>query len=429
MAHYDLAIIGGGASGMAAAITAAEQSLANGLNLRISIYEKQERVGKKLLATGNGCCNLANSTLALEQYHGKDAAFAAPALSRHDLQDTLRFFHRLGLLTREEENGRLYPYSRQAAAVLDSLRFQAKALGVNTACGHSITQIQAAGNGFTLLGEAQGKAARFFAHKVILATGGQAAPKLGGGAQAYAPALALGHKTTPLFPALVQIKTENTFTKPLKGIKVEAKASLWQKNTLLVQDAGEVLFTEYGVSGPPIFTLSRTVSAHFAQKNSQPLLLALDCMPEYVQEILQKMLTERAELLPALTLENFLTGMLNKRLGQTLLKAAELLPLTRPAQSLQAKEIAKLSHSLKCFMLPVLGTLPWANAQVTAGGLATGHFCRDTLESKLAAGFYACGEVLDIDGDCGGYNLQWAWSSGRLAAESAVKSLLPPDFK
>ncbi|MDD2568780.1 MAG: NAD(P)/FAD-dependent oxidoreductase [Clostridia bacterium] len=423
MVFYEIAVIGGGASGMVAAIAAAEQSRIMGLSTNITVYEKQERVGKKLLATGNGCCNLANSSLELSNYHGKDTAFAKTALSLYNLPHTLDFFQKLGLLTKEEENGKIYPYSRQAAAVLDVLRFRTEALGIKTACGYAVKHLKPQNNGFLLTAESGLQTLQFFAHKVVLATGGLAAPKLGGSAQAYELALQLGHTNTPLFPALVQIKTENTFTKPLKGIKANAKASVWQNNALLAEHHGEILFTEYGVSGPPIFDLSRLISEHYTQNRKPVLTLALDLMPEYREETLTEMLNARKSLLQFLSLENFLTGMQNKRLGQTVLKAAKILPLSRPAASLSQTETQRLAHFLKCFALPITGTLPWANAQVTAGGINTEHFDPGTMESKLVKGFYACGEVLDIDGNCGGYNLQWAWSSGLLAGVSAVKGL------
>ncbi len=394
-----IAVIGGGASGLMAALTASEH------HNEVVLLERQPRVGRKLLSTGNGRCNLSNLHTAPAKYHGADAQFVAPALAAFGVEDTLAYFRSLGLLTVCEADGKIYPLSNQAGSVVDVLRLAAASKGVMVRTDCQVTALRQSGPNFAIeLAEE-----RLIADKVIVCCGGLAGGKVGGSRSGYDLLQGLGHQCTKLYPALVQLKTDNTFVRALKGIRADAAITLLKNGQPLAWSKGEVQFTEYGVSGPAIFELSRA-----AATSSGNLVLELDLLPGFTEEETASLLQQRQQTLPNLTLNNLLTGILHNRLGQTLLRYAGI-DLQAAISGLPRDKYHKIVRAIKHFTLPVTGTLGFANAQVTAGGIKTAEFNPQTLESRLVPGLYAAGEVLDIDGDCGGYNLQWAWASGRLA--------------
>ena len=394
-------IIGGGASGLMAAITAARNGHA------VTLLERQARVGRKLLATGNGRCNLTNLHVAPVHYHGLSPDFVRPALDAFDTGAALAFFHGLGLLTVAEDSGRVYPYSDQAGSVLDVLRFAADAAGVITRTGFEVEQLRRTKHGFAVSSAEETLAA----DRVIVCCGGMAGGKLGGTRSGYELLQSLGHSVTKLYPALVQIKTDNTYVKALKGVRANASLRLCRGRDTVAASQGEVQFTEFGVSGPAVFELSRA-----AATEKGPLTIHLDLLPQLSAADIEALLRRRIASTQALTAENLLAGMLHNRLGRTILRYAGY-SLTDSVASLSAADLKKASEAIKCFSLPVVGVLGFDGAQVTAGGIRTSEFDPATLQSRLVPGLYAAGEVLDIDGDCGGYNLQWAWSSGHLAGQ------------
>lgn len=392
-----IAIIGGGASGMMAALTASENP-----NNQILLFEKDERVGRKILSTGNGRCNITNLNASAEHYYGAAAEFVSPALNAFDVQKTVEFFRSLGLWTKPESDGRVYPNSNQAAGVLDILRFSIERENISLMAECCVKKAHKKNDRF-ILNTDQGT---FTADKLIIACGGSAAPKLGGCSFGYDLLKSFGHKILPLSPALVQLKTDITNIKGLKGIKADAELTFTLKNKT-VKGYGEVLFTDYGVSGPAVFNISRHLRG--SENNAK---LILNFLPECSFEEIISMLS----LPRTTTCENLLTGVVSKRLGQNIVKYAGI-ALSREIPSLTEKEKRSIAHALTHFEIAVKETTGFANAQVTAGGADTREFNPQTMESKLIKGLYACGEVLDVDGDCGGYNLQWAWSSGRMAGE------------
>lgn len=393
-------IIGGGASGMMAALTAAEQP-----GNAVTLLERQSRVGRKLLATGNGRCNLTNLDLAATHYHGARPDFAVPALSRFGLDDTLRFFRSLGLLTVADSTGRVYPLSDQANSVLDVLRFALETRGVNVVCSCDVIEVKKKARGYEAI-SATGE--RYFGDRLIVAAGGCAGKKLGGTKSGYRLLGMLGHSCTPLSPSLTQIKTDQTHVRALKGVRADALVQLRQNGRLVVQEAGEVQFTDFGLSGPVAFSLSREAGLLDGAE------LTLDFLRAYAPEDVDAVLKDKRAAMGELPAEDFLSGILPSRLGSVVMRRA-LGSLQRPASTLTDAELTQVRQQLRCFTLPVTGVMGMENAQVTAGGIVTDEFDPQTLESRLAPGVFATGEVLDIDGDCGGYNLQWAWSSGRLA--------------
>lgn len=418
MNNYDLIIIGGGASGLAAAIQA--HRLAP--HCKIAVLEKADRPGKKLLATGGGRCNIAN-TAGGDQSHyytalGNHPAFVRPAFANFPVSANLDFFRDLGLLTKEEEQGKLYPMGDQAAAVLDTLRLTLAAADIPILTATPVQQIRhnhkgSARQGFALATPS----GEFFARAIIVAVGGNASPKLSN-AEGFAELLSpLGHRSTRLYPALTQLKTADPLPKAVQGIKFIGNATIFRDEQPITEQ-GEILFTAYGLSGPPILQLSRLA----ADADHTPVKIHLDLLPTFNKEEIRAELSRRTTL--PLKLEDYLTGMLNKRLGQQLIKRACGKALSLPASSLTATDTARLAALIKDLALVINGTTGWQNAQVMAGGLSLKSFDAASLQSKLIPGLFACGEVLDVFGDCGGYNLSWAWSSGRLAATSAINFLI-----
>lgn len=399
-----IAIIGGGASGLIAAITAAK----NGAS--VTVYERCDRIGRKILATGNGRCNYTNINADVKNYHGKNPQFVKSALSNFTANDTMEFFRNLGMLTKIEDKGKAFPYSLQASAVLDVLRFEIDNLKINVKTEFEVKSIKKKNNIFTIISYNNELET---ADCVIIATGGKASPSLGSNGSGYALCESFGHNTTKLFPALVQIKTDTQYVKAMKGIKTDAVVKFCT-DKVIDKSFGEILFTDYGVSGPAIFNISR----HAGEFECGTL--KIDLLPEMDFDQLREMLEKRKS--KNITLENYFVGMMNKKIGMTVTKYAGVLPYSRTSDTLTGKEINSLIEAIKGFTLKVTGTMSWNNAQVTAGGIDTEDINPETLESRLCKGLYLTGEILDIDGDCGGYNLQWAWSSGYVAGKNASSS-------
>ncbi len=398
-----IGIIGGGASGMAAALAAAENK-----DAQVVLFERQARVGRKLQATGNGRCNLSNQNISLSHYHGQAAAFAQNALQHFPVEKTLQWFRQLGLFTVAEDTGRVYPYSDQANSVVDVLRFGLQKENITLKCGFEVTRLRRSGDGFAV----ENGEETVFCDRVVVACGGLAGTKLGGTMAGYKLLRSFGHRCTKLRPALVQLKSSWNGCVSLKGVRANCQVQILQDGVLHAQSRGELQFAEYGLSGPVIFEVSRDVcqGGNWSAK--------LNFLPDETEESLRNELSARAT--KALPAEELLTGMLHNRLGKVLLQSAGIRG-QRMCDSLTEAELREICRMIQGLEVSLTETLGMDSAQVTAGGIVTAEFDPETMESRLVPGLFACGEVLDIDGDCGGYNLQWAWSSGRLAGESAGK--------
>lgn len=393
-------IIGGGASGMMAALTAAKRP-----DTRVVLVERQQRLGRKLAATGNGRCNLTNVNASAENYHGEQPEFALPALSRFTPEDTLAFFRSLGLVTVTEYGGRVYPLSNSANSVVDVLRYALESSGVELRLGQCARELYREKKGYRLVTDAGDIRADF----VIVACGGAAGEKLGGVMDGYELLKPLGHKRTKLYPALVQLICPSAYPRALKGVRADCRAELFSGGELLAASGGELQFTDNGVSGPAVFDISRAASL-----NAPGLELRLDFMRDWSAEDVKALLCARKASLPELPCGEIFTGMLHNRLGRMLVKYASL-PAAAPLSSLDGKALERAAEAVKCFALPVEGTEGFDSAQVTAGGIKTTGFDPETLQSWFMPGLFVCGELLDVDADCGGYNLQWAWASGYVA--------------
>ena len=392
-------VIGGGASGLTAALFAAKDP-----QNRVLVLERQQRLGRKLLATGNGRCNLTNTGAAPENYHGEDAAFARSALTRFTSADTLAFFSSLGLLTEEEYGGRVYPLSNSANSVLDVLRFALEGAGVEVHTACRVTAVRRERDGFAVQCESE----RFFADALIVACGGAAGGKLGGVEDGYEILKSLGHSRTKLYPALAPLVTAPEYPRALKGVRADAAVTL-RRGGVIARSAGEVQFTDTGVSGPAVFDVSRAASVCGGGAE-----IVFDFFRGRETAELLAMLRARRAAMPALEAGELLCGMLHNRLGRMCVKYAGI-GGAAPLASLSDRDLENVLFACRAFTLEVRGTAGFDAAQVTAGGASTAQFDPETLQSRLVPGLFACGEVLDVDGDCGGYNLQWAWASGALA--------------
>lgn len=346
------------------------------------ILEKNDRVGKKLLRTGNGRCNLSHLQLSPAGYNHPD--FAAPVLARLSCAALRAYFEELGLWTAADHEGRVYPASDAAASVLDILRFSCAAHGVKERCSFEAVSLRIQDGGFVL----HARDGSFISADAVIDAAG------GGSVLAET----LGHRSLPFSPALCPVRTETGPIRGLSGLRAHARASLFSGGREIKAETGEILFRDYGVSGIAVFDLSR-----FAQPGQ---LLCLDLAPEYSFDELRSRLTVQMTLFPEPAA--CLTGVFRRRLAEAVLRAAEDM------------SPGALCRAVKELRLPVLGLAETGSAQVTIGGADVSQFDPATLESRLVPGFYTVGEALDIDGRCGGYNLHWAFASGITAGEHAA---------
>jgi len=408
----NICIVGGGASGAFAAIAAKKTNP----SAHVTIYERKNRIGKKILASGNGRCNLSNLGASSSHYYGENPSFVEPALDEVYPEKTIEIFAELGLLCKREHGGRVFPHSSQSASVVDVLRFTLGALGVETITDAEVSDINPSEEGF-VAEYSIGDASYTMLHdRVIVCTGGKSAPALGGNASGHKLLASLGHKITRTTPALCQLRADVRICKPLKGIRADCRVTAYSEGTKLASSEGDVIFTDYGLSGSAILDISRVLHTH------QDMRVGLDFMREYGRLSLENMLGSRRGLAAYPRLETFLTGILHKMIGHAVLRASGLSDLSVPSSSLTDSDIRAVAAKLKRFEIQVHAHNGFDNAQICAGGALTSRFHPSTMESRLVPGLFAAGEVLDIFGDCGGFNLQWAWSSGFVAGTFAAKT-------
>lgn len=400
-------VIGGGASGMMAAIHAAR------CGANVTVLEHMERVGKKILSTGNGRCNMTNFHQSAECYRCSRADFPLSVIGKFPVEETLDFFEGIGVVAKNRD-GYVYPNSDQAAAVLDVLRMELEYRKVQVVCDCRIQSVRKVEdeNEFlvtTSLGNYRGDA-------VILATGSKAAPVTGSDGSGYELAKSLGHTVIIPLPALVQLRCKETHYKQLTGIRVDAKLTLLVNHMAVVSERGELQLTDYGISGIPVFQISRYGSVALSEKKE--VVVRIDFMPGQSMEETQRFLMVRRNRMGYRTCEQWMVGLLNKKLAMVLLKLAGISPGQRVAELRETQWNALLTQ-LKSYETTVIATNPYENAQVCCGGVSTEEINQETMESNLVSDLYLVGELLDVDGICGGYNLQWAWSSGKLAGTHA----------
>jgi len=397
-----IAVIGGGASGLTAAIAAAK----NGAE--VTIYEKLNRVGKKILATGNGRCNYTNMNLSKECYHSKDLKLTEDVMNFFDLKKTLDFFENLGIFPYVDDSGKVFPNSLQASSVLDVLRYELQRLKVKELTDFNVTDLRKTKDKFSVIGNDTHAADR-----VILSTGGKASPQLGSDGKGYEIARSFGHEIVEPFPALVQLRLSGKYFKRMAGIKFDGIVKAYAGERLIREEEGEILFTDYGISGPPILQVSRRVIEELNKKNKP--FLTVDMFPFYSKLKLYEILEDRFRKIDYKTIEEGMVGFINKKLIPVVLYEAGFDDINKLCGRLNKKEIYKIIDILKEWKFEVIGHNSWQQAQSTAGGIKLSEVNPKTLESLKVKGLYFAGEILDVDGDCGGFNLQWAWSSGYTA--------------
>lgn len=408
-------VIGAGAAGLTAAIWAAETGAG------VTLLEHTGQIGKKLLSTGNGRCNLTNANLQPEYYRGSQPGFVSPALSAFGWADTLDWFAAMGLLTKARMGTYYYPLSDQAGAVLDTLRFEAERqnIALKLSCEVSSIAVSKAGPGEFVSGRSfilhtnQGP---MKADAVVLACGSKAAPATGSDGTGYALAKAMGHRIIKPLPALAALRCQGNY-KQMAGIRTEAKLTLLCDGQKTDEQAGELQLTDYGLSGIPTFQLSRYAAE--ALEKQQQVTVLVDFLPQFTRPRLKQLLDERSVLLGERRAADFLIGIMNKKLALCLLKRSAINP-DEPFARAGRKQREKLLGQIKSYEALVMSVNPYASAQVCCGGVDTAQVNARTMESMLVPGLYFAGEMLDVDGICGGYNLQWAWSSGHQAGLSAA---------
>lgn len=411
---FDYLIIGGGAAGLCSAVAFAQKNPQK----TVAVLEQGSRVGRKISVTGNGRCNITNRNVTPARYHSSTPAAAEKILNAVSEQTVTAFFANIGVPFCFEGE-KAYPAGLQASAVTDALRFAAAGFGVKLFLNCRVTGLQRAQktSQFTVTCHTENGEQTLQARAVLVATGGLAGgDRLGSTGEGYRLLQSLGHPITPCSPALVQVKTENTFTKPLKGIKLLCRVTAVQNGKPQAAEFGEVLFCDYGLSGPPVLQLSRYVTE---QKNTA---LWLDLFANLTKDKLFSLFLNRAKHLAYLPTEGFFTGLLHKKVGQTLQRHCGI-AFGQPCSALTAPQLQALTALSKQLPFLVRGSTGYRNAQITHGGAALLGFYPTALMSKTVPGLFAAGEVLDCDGDCGGFNLNWAWRTGLLTANFAARYL------
>lgn len=380
----------------------------------VTILERNPRIGKKILATGNGRCNFTNTNADTPWYHGTNPEFTKEALTSFSVKDTIHFFEQLGIEHKVEEMGKVFPMSDQASSILDVLLYEINKTGITVVTDAFVKEINRKGGYFVAEAE---NGSSFQGDSVILAPGGKAMPSSGSDGNGYTLATRLGHTMVDIFPALVQIMLEGSFFKRIDGVKIVGTAEILHHGKSLAKDRGDILFANYGVSGPPVFQISRKAGELLHEGKEAVLKIEMLDMPE---EQLEKIIDRRFGADSDKPLDFSLVGLINKRLIPVILQEAKVDDIRKPVSRASADEKARIIRILKDWRFKVRGTKSWPSAQVTAGGISTDEIDGKTMESRKMKGLFFAGEIMDIDGQCGGFNLQWAWSSGYVAGRHAA---------
>ena len=400
-----VAVIGGGASGMMAAVTAASGGA------HVILLEHKDRIGKKILSTGNGRCNFTNIHQEPICYHSEDPLFPWEVVERFNAQAVISFFLQLGVYSKNR-NGYIYPNSDQASAVLDAFRMELDRLKVEIRTGVECREIRPGKKGFTILTDQE----PVRADRVILCAGSKAAPATGSDGSGYDLAKKMGHRILPVLPALTALKCEEKFFKSIAGVRANGSVSIWSDGECIAKDTGEIQLTDYGISGIPVFQVSRYASKLLYEKKETEAVL--DFMPDFTKAQTNAFLRARAQTRPDKSAEMFLIGLFHKKLCDLWIRLSKI-PRQRKAGELTAEEIACLTDLIKDFRVRIRETNSYDKAQVCCGGIDTREVDPGTLESVYVPGLYFAGEILDVDGMCGGYNLTFAWASGYVAGQAA----------
>lgn len=400
-------VVGGGASGLMAAIGAARQGA------KVTLLEKNKQTGKKLLVTGNGRCNFTNRNQELSHYRSQNPELAGQVLKAFPMAETVGFFEELGIIVKERY-GYLYPNSGQAASVAEVLRLEAQRLQVKIACNTEVLSVERQGGHFLVKTEGWS----YEADCVILTCGSKAAPETGSTGDGYRFAGELGHTVTPPLPALTGLYASEKDCGKLSGVRMDAKVRLVIGSKTCMEEEGEVQFTSYGLSGIPIFQVSRFVSR--ALEEGQKCKICLDLWPTHTKELIGNIFRKKQEYTGNRSGTDILLGVFPEKLSLVLLERAGI-SMKKKGKDWTAGDCERLSNQIKEFCFTITKCRGYEQAQVCTGGVPLDELKGISMESALVPGLYFAGELLDVDGACGGYNLQWAWSSGYLAGTYAAK--------
>lgn len=402
-----ISVIGGGPSGMLLSIVVKKYRP----DFTVRLFERNERVGKKLLATGNGRCNYTNISLKKENFHSENENFPMKIIDRFGYEDTIEFLKTLGIYPTVEKNGKVFPLSLQGSSVLDFLRFGMEKFGVEVVLEEKITYLKKNQNSFILKGKNS-----YTSDIVVIATGGMAMPVSGSDGIGYRLGKELGHNVVDFGPTIVQLESDFKRIKELKGVRIDSNAKLYVNDQFIDEKFGDILFTDYGLSGPAILDLSR--KSIEGLNNGKKVEIRVNLLGVTKEEI-YKIISERVRNLEGIDFDKFFIGIVNKKLIKSI-KDVLLLQYGHKDTIINDDNFIKnLTNLLSDFKMNISGYKGFGNAQSTTGGIDTKEV-NDNLESTIVNGLYFIGEVLDVDGDCGGYNLQWAWSSAYIAALNII---------
>ncbi|QVK17383.1 NAD(P)/FAD-dependent oxidoreductase [Mycoplasmatota bacterium] len=411
MISTDVLIIGGGASGLLAGLAACD------LGKQVVIVEGANRIAKKILTTGNGRCNITNHKIKMpyQTFHGQNPTFFQSVLNQFTVEDTINLFNIYGLPLTTLNDGKMYPKSLQASSVVNLFLMNIEERDIPVYLNSKVINIKKQNNKF-LVESTNSDNQYFLANKVLIACGGSAAPNTGSDGSINRIIKQFGHNIIKPLPTIVQLKLEYKHLKAISGVRFDALASIMVNQEMKRQEYDEVLFTDYGISGPAILQLSRYASVGLS--HNQEVKISLDLFSKQSKQEMKDYFDARFALFGHRTVFQSLIGVLHKKLIPVILKNSGITDIHKTCDSLTYQEKIKLYQTLKNWTFICNGTNGFKNAQSTIGGVDTTEVYDKTLQSKLVEGLYFSGEVLDVDGDCGGYNLQWAWSSGYLAGKN-----------
>ncbi len=433
MEKREIIVVGAGAGGLMAAITAARQGA------QVTLLEGTSRCGRKLSQTGNGKCNFTNLSLTGNEYRSEDMTFPRQIIDAFPPESVISFFESIGILPKYR-GSYVYPLSDQAGAVTEALYWELKRLGAELRYDCALQSLQANVGGTFLLGTAGGS---FFAKAVILCMGSKAFPLTGSDGSGYRIASSLGLRVTPLAPALCGLRAGNACFAEMAGVRTEAKLQLEINGAVCAEEKGELQLTEYGISGIPVFQLSGR--AGLALQAGKSVRVHIDFLPQIEEKRLETLLTERHDSMAVLPAERLLLGIMNDKLALALLRETGILPKQKDTKSsgkgkkadkdkkknivysgkkageLRGQELLQLARMIKHYPAEITESQPYETAQCVAGGVDTREVFPESCECRRIPGLYLAGELLDVDGDCGGYNLQFAWSSAYLAGRAAAE--------
>ncbi len=400
MNNYDVIIVGGGASGLICAISAKR----NNKNLKVAILEQNNKIGKKLLATGNGRCNLTNMNMSCDNFHG--SFNIGTVLNKYSPSKLIKYFETMGLVSKAEENGLVYPFSKQASAVLQILRFECNRLGVKIICDEAVSNIKKDNNGFKVFANDT-----YHCKKIVLCCGGKASPECGGSGAGLDLVKNLGHKIITPTASLCPVEVTDKNIKLLKGVRASATVTLLDGNKEVHSEIGEVQFTENALSGICIFNLSSYI------KDCKEPNIKVSILDNISFNELYDIIKNRRNIFRIDSAENLLIGFLNNKIAVYLLKTCGI-NYSKICKDISENELSQLVDKILNWNFICKKTTNFKKAQVMAGGVFGKEINENTMESKIVKNLYICGELIDINGDCGGYNLHFAFAGGIIAGEN-----------